>query len=175
MRFEKQQLVNDIKGYLDSTEHLFLVGYNGLRVSDFNKLREDLGEKGAECHVVPNILFQKAAEETGFSCLSDDSVVYGDNAMVAGGEDAVGIAKTLRDFAQENEALVVKCGCLDGSYLDNEDIVQLANLPSREQLLGQLLSVLQAPSRNLVSLLNTKVSTIVYALQAYMDKKQNQQ
>ncbi|MFW5996383.1 MAG: 50S ribosomal protein L10 [Verrucomicrobiota bacterium] len=175
MRFEKQQLVNDIKEILDSTEHLFMVGYNGLRVSDLNKLREQLGEKGAECHVVPNMLFQKAAAETKFSCLNDDSVVCGDNAVIAGGEDAVVVAKTLKDFSKECDALSLKCGCLGENYLDTDEIVQLAELPSREQLLSQLLSVLQAPSRNLVSLLNTKVATIVYALNAYLDKKQNQQ
>jgi len=175
MRFEKKQLVEDIKEELKRSNHLFLVGYRGLRVADFNELRHKLDEKGAECRVVPNILFKKAAEDTDFKCVAEDSVVHGDNAMVIGGEDAVAVAKALCDFADEKGQLSVKAGCLDGNFLSGHRVGELADLPSREELLGQLLGLLQAPTRNLVSLLNRKTSTIVYALKAYMDKKENQQ
>ena len=174
MRFEKEQLVNDMKQFLESSDNIFVVGYKGLRVADFNDLRQRLSETGAECHVVPNILFQKAVSETQFKNVAEDSILTGDNAIVAG-DDAVNVAKVLRDFSDEYSGLTLKAGSLEGRFLNSSKVLDLASLPPRQELLGQLVGVLQAPSRDFVSLLSRKTATVVYALQAYIDKQENQQ
>lgn len=174
MRPEKQQMAQDIGGMLESSEHLFLIGYKGLSVAEFNSLRDDLASQGAECHVVPNRLFQIAAKNTQFEVVAEAPVVKLDNAVILGGDDPVAVAKVLQNFADDNGALTVKAGVLDGSLLEAAEVTALAKLPSREVLLGQLLGVLQAPARNLVSTLSQKTATIVYALKSYLDEKQSQ-
>ena len=173
MRAEKKQLVQDIGQLLQSSAHLFLITYKGITVEQFSDVRAKLAERGAECHVVPNRLFQRAAEDTGLACLAEMPVT-GDTAIVTGGEDAVAIAKILRDVVKGINAVTLKAGALDGKRLEPNEIVDLAALPGREILLAQLLGVLQAPARNLVSVLSQKTASIVYVLQAYADKQQQQ-
>jgi large subunit ribosomal protein L10 len=173
MRAEKKQLVQDIGQLLQSSAHLFLVTYKGITVEQFSDLRTKLAAQGAECHVVPNRLFKRAAEEAGLESLTAVPLA-GDTAVVTGGEDAVAVAKTLRDLVKGIDAVTLKAGALDGKRLEPNEIVDLAALPGREILLAQLLGVLQAPARNLVSVLSQKTASIVYVLQAYADKQQQQ-
>ncbi|MCF7854435.1 MAG: 50S ribosomal protein L10 [Candidatus Pacebacteria bacterium] len=170
MRPEKAQLVEDIGKLVEPTSHLFLINYKGLKVAEFNELRAGLADIGAECHVVPNRLLKIALAETEFAALSDGGIT-GDNAIVVGGDDPVAVAKLLRTFAKEHNPLSVKQGGLNGKVLQENDVSDLAELPSREVLLAQLLGVLQAPSRNVVGVLNQKVASICYVLQAYLDTK----
>ncbi|MFO7821201.1 MAG: 50S ribosomal protein L10 [Lentisphaeria bacterium] len=174
MRPEKKQLAQDIGEMLKSSEHLFLVGYKGLSVAAFDSLRDDLASQGAECHVVPNRLFRIAANDTDFKSIAEAPVVKLDNAVVVGGDDPVAVAKALKKFSDGNECLSVKAGVLEGTFLQAEEVGALADLPSREVLLAQLLGVLQAPARNLVSALSQKKASVVYALKSYLDQKQSQ-
>ncbi len=171
MRPEKKQLVEDIGRLLEPSPYIVLVTYKGLDVDEFEGLRQSLAEVGAECHVVPNRLLKRALNESQFEPVSRDTIV-GDTAMVTGGDDAVAVAKVLRDFAKDHEALQVKIGAIGGQLLSSADVGKLAALPSREVLLAQLLGVIQAPSRNLVGVLHAKLAGVVYALKAYLDKKQ---
>lgn len=174
MRPEKKQLVKDIGEMLDASEHLFLVGYKGLTVAEFNDLRNELAGQGAECHVVPNRLFRIAAAESKAKPVLEIADLKKDNAVVLGGDDPVAVAKALSKFANDKDSFSVKAGALEGALLKEADIEALAKLPSREVLLGQLLGVLQAPARNLVSVLTQKKASVVYALKAYLDQKQSQ-
>ena len=170
MRPEKTQLVKDIAKLVEPTPHIFLVSYKGLKVAEFDQLRQGLAGMGAECHVVPNRLLKIALADTEFAALGENSMT-GDNAIVVGGEDPVAVAKLLRDFAKQHEPLAVKQGGMNGKVLQASEVSDLAGLPGREVLLAQLLGVLQAPSRNVVSVLNQKVASICYVLQAYLDAK----
>ena len=86
--------------------------------------------------------------------------------------DVAQTAKVLKDFIKENEKPVIRLGAMQGVALTAAEIVQIATLPSREQLLSQLVGVLAAPMSQLVGVLNQKVATIVYVLKAIEDKKQ---
>ena len=172
MRNEKQQLVRDISAELGDSHYVVLVHYKGLKVEEFNSLREDLSQVGATCRVVPNRLFTKAAAEGGWDPLATQAL-EGDTAMIVGGEDVVEVAKKIDAFNNVHEPLQVKFGAIKGRVLASADVEKLAKLPSREVLLAQLLGVLQAPARNLASVLQQKTGSIVYALQAYLEKRQN--
>ena len=82
------------------------------------------------------------------------------------------MAKLLADFSKGHKTLVFKLGLLSGKVLTVEDTKALAELPSREILLAQFLGLLQATPRQLVTVLNAKVASVVYALKAYADKKE---
>ena len=173
MRPYKKQLVQDIRDFLEPSPSAFLITYKGLTVADFAELRAELDEKGAACHVVPNRLLRIAAEEAGQDALQE-LPLQGDTALVAGGDDPAVVAKVLATFKKEHDALTFKAGIVDGALYNAADVETLATLPPTEVLQAQLVGLLQAPMRQLASVLNAKVASVVYALQAYVDKQQNQ-
>ena len=126
---------------------------------------------GAQCHVIPNRLLRKAAEQEGLGCL-DALPLAGDNALVSGGADVVAVARTLRDFGKTREKLTIRAGVLDGAFLGPAQVKALADLPGKDRLQAQVVGVLAAPMRNLVGVLNAKVASIVYVLKACIDKRQ---
>jgi large subunit ribosomal protein L10 len=169
MRAEKKQLVQDLRNLLEPSASVFLIAYQGLKVEEFSSFRGSLAECGAACHVVPNRLLSLAARAAGMDSLADLEV-SNCTAMIVGGDDPVMVAKKLRSFVKENKVVSVKAGMVDGKVLEVADVDKLADLPSKEILLAQLLGVLTAPSQNLVGVLQAKVSSVVYALQAYVNK-----
>ncbi len=172
MRPEKQQLVQDLRGFLDAKRGVFLIAYKGLSVAQMAELRTQLAENEAECHVIPNRLLRRAAsEEPGCAALADVPLT-GETALVTGGSDAVQVAKKVAAFARANPACAFKCGLLEGKLLGPDEVKIVTTLPGREVLLAQLLGVLQGPLRQLVGVLNAEVASIVYAIQAYLDKKE---
>ena len=171
MRAEKEQLLNHLQGLLTASSGAFLMAYKGMKVIDFSALRKGLAASEAECHVVPNRLLKRAATGCGFTELADLKVA-GETMLVSGGADPVKVAKVLADFGKDRKTLQFKAGLLSGKLLSVADTKALAELPSREVLLAQLLGLLQAPSRQLVTVLNAKVASVVYALNAYVGKKE---
>ncbi len=171
MRAEKEQLLKHLQGLLTASSGAFLMAYKGMKVIDFSALRKGLAASEAECHVVPNRLLKRAATGCGFSELADLKVA-GETLLVSGGADPVKVAKVLADFGKDRKTLQFKAGLLSGKLLSVADTKALAELPSREVLLAQLLGLLQAPSRQLVTVLNAKVASVVYVLNAYVGKKE---
>lgn len=172
MRPEKQQLAQDIRQLIEPSAFVFLISYQGLEVDDFEALRTSLGACEAECHVVPNRMFRHAVQGTGAEILAELQL-RGETAMVTGTGDAVAVAKALSDFMKDKEGVTVKGGSLDGRSLGPDGVGQLSKLPPREVLLAQLLGVLNGPARNLVGVLTSAKSGIVYALQAYLNSKED--
>lgn len=170
IRPEKKQLVADLAQLITSSEAMFLVTYKGLKVTDFSELRARLADLQSECHVVPNRLFQRAAAECGLDSVALD----GDSAMITGGKDAAAVAKAVKKFSADHDALQVKIGALNGQLLNPEEIDQLAKLPAREIMLAQLLGVLQGPSRQVAGVLYNRLASIVYALNAYYTNRSEQ-
>ena len=94
-------------------------------------------------------------------------------AIVYGSGDCSAVAKIINEFGKKNEAVKAKGGYLDSKVLRSADVAALADLPAKPVLQAMLLGVMQAPARNLVTVLNAKVATIVNVINAYKDKVQN--
>lgn len=141
----KQQAVEEIASKLKSSATTVVADYRGLNVAQVTELRKQLREAGVEFQVLKNSLVSRAADSVE---LSDLNAVLTGPTAVAFGTDAVAPAKILNDFAKKNDALKIKGGVVEGRVVDMAQIQALANLPSREGLLSMLLSVLQAPMRN---------------------------
>ncbi len=169
MRVEKRQIVKDISNIIDESAFLYMISYKGLKVEEFNELRVDLDNLEATCHVYKNRLICKAAEQINLENLASIELT-GDTALVSGKGDPGAVAKTLSDFSKKHKVVKFKGGFLDGSVLSDIDVEAISKLPPKEVLYAQLLGTLQAPKRNLVSLLNTKLSSIVYVLDSYKNK-----
>ncbi len=141
----KQQAVEEIASKLKASTTTVIADYRGLNVAQVTELRKQLREAGVDFQVLKNSLVSRAADSAE---LGDLNAVLTGPTAVAFGTDAVAPAKILNDFAKKNDALKIKGGVVEGRVVDTAQIQALANLPSREGLLSMLLSVLQAPMRN---------------------------
>ena len=147
VREEKAALVEEVAAKLSQSKSAIVTDYRGLTVAEVTELRKQLREAGIEYRVLKNTLTRLATAKSNVSEL--DEFLKGPTAIAFGVEDAVKPAKILNDFAAKAKALEIKGGIVEGKLVDADGIKELANLPSREGLISMLLSVLQAPLRNL--------------------------
>ncbi|TAN38927.1 MAG: 50S ribosomal protein L10 [Verrucomicrobia bacterium] len=170
MRLEKQSIVNELRGKMQDATFLILTDYKGLNVAAMNELRGKLRDAQAEFHVVQNSLVRLVAKDLGQAGLEPG--LTGPSAMISGRGDVARAAKVLRDFIKDKEKPTIKIGALQGAILSAQDVAMLADLPSREQLYGQLVGTLAAPMQRLVGALNQKLASVVYVLKAYQEQKE---
>jgi len=165
-RPEKTAAVAEIVDSFNEAAGAVLTEYRGLTVKQLQELRRSLGEN-ANYAVVKNTLAKIAANEVGISGFDD--LLAGPTAIAFINGDVVEAAKGLRDFAKANPALVIKGGVLDGSILDASEIAKLADLESREVLMGKLAGAMLASLSQAVYLLNAplaQAARLAGALQA---------
>jgi large subunit ribosomal protein L10 len=144
---QKKQIVEEIADKLKASKSTIVVDYRGLTVGEVTELRKQLCEAGVEFKVYKNSMTRRAADSLDLSGIN--TALTGPNAIAFSAEDVVAPAKILNDFAKKHEALEIKAGIIEGTIASVEEVKALAELPSREGLLSMLLSVLQAPIRNL--------------------------
>lgn len=171
-RQEKQALVKEYEQNLDSSRALFLAHYTGLTVGQMERVREAMAREETRVEVLRNRLFLIAAQQAGKEAAG--KVVDGPTLAVFCLGDPTSPAKTLSGFTREMEGLAVYGGLLGQSILGAEEFQQLANLPSREELLGQVVGGLQAPIYGLVSVLGGVLRSMLYVLQARIDQLEGQ-
>jgi large subunit ribosomal protein L10 len=165
-RPDKAAAVAEIVDSFQESAGAVLTEYRGLTVKQLQDLRRALGEN-ANYAVVKNTLTQIAAKEAGVDGF--DELLNGPTAIAFINGDVVEAAKGLRDFAKANPALVIKGGFIDGATMDAKEIAKLADLESREVLLGKLAGAMLASLSQAVYLLNAplaQVARLAGALQA---------
>ena len=144
---QKKQIVTEIADKFKASQSTIVVDYRGLTVSEVTELRKQLREAGVDFKVYKNSMTRRAAEAAELTGLNE--ALTGPNAIAFSNDDVVAPAKILNDFAKKHEALEIKAGVIEGNIATVEEVKALAELPLREGLLSMLLSVLQAPIRNL--------------------------
>jgi len=168
MRAEKANLSKEYIGRLNNSPFFIVVDYKGLKVLPMTELRKRLLKVGAEIHIVKNSVFRIAAKEAGVADLSGS--LAGQIAVVTGQKDISAAAKVVKTFSSEFDKPKIKFGYLDNQRLEENDVLQLADLPSIEVLRGKFLGLLQAPATKFVALINTPASQLARVLQAKADK-----
>jgi large subunit ribosomal protein L10 len=168
-RDSKEQVVAELAEKLAEAKATFLADYRGLNVEQVNKLRNELRGVGVEYLVVKNTLLRLAAQGTSSECMS--AQLLGPTALAIATADPVAPAKVLADFAKANAKFELKGGALQGKALSANDIRALAELPSREVLLGRLLGSLNAPVSNFVGVLAAVPRSLVQVLAAVQEQK----
>ena len=163
----KASVVTDLNKRLNDSPFIFVADYTGLNVTQFSELRTRLDKAGARCSVVKNSYLRLAAKGAG---LPDLGELRGQNAIVTGEKDVAAAAKALKNFQAEFQKPTVRTGVVDRLVVSVEQIKIIADLPSREVLLSQLLGVLNAPAGKLVRLLNEPASQLARVLQAKADQ-----
>ncbi len=141
-RSEKEAVISDVTSLAAKAQTLVMAEYRGIAVADMTKLRNDARSKGVTLSVLKNTLARRAVAGSGFEVVSDQMtgpLIYGFSV------DAVAAAKVVSDFAKTNDKLVIRGGAFAGKALDVNGVKQLANIPSKEVLLSQLLGLMQSP------------------------------
>ena len=169
-RKQKDKIVAELSSRLAEVEAVVVTDFKGLDVTSMGALRRQVRQAGGEYRVVKNTLLKLAARGTDAEKLQD--LYIGNNALGTTDGDAVSLAKALINFAKENDNLLIKGGILSGKIVTHEQIKQIADLPSREILLGKMLGALNAVPTNFVCVLNNVMSNFVYALAAIRDQKE---
>ena len=172
MRNEKKYMVQAINNMIAESDYCYFVTYGGIQVKDLSAFRDQLAALDARCTVQKNSLIKKAAEAMSISGLDAVDLTQS-TAIVYGKGDCSAVAKVISEFGKKCEAVKAKGGYLDSAVLGAADVAALADLPAKPVLQAMLLGVIQAPARNLVTVLNAKNASIVNVINAYKDKVQN--
>lgn len=152
---EKQEYVAELAENLKKATCGVLVDYKGITVADDTALRKEFREAGVHYAVVKNTMLRLAAKEAGLEGLNP--VLEGTTALAYSEEDPIAPAKVAAKYADKlakAKVFSIKAGFMDGEILSAEKVVELGNLPSKEQLVAQLLSVLTGNIRGLAVALN---------------------
>ncbi|MEK7557419.1 MAG: 50S ribosomal protein L10 [Patescibacteria group bacterium] len=169
-RQQKEQAVQEVSEALPAATSVVFVGFSGLTVTDVTELRDKLYAAGGRMRVMPKRLLKIALKNAK---LDYDPATYDGQMAVVWGTDAVTPAKIMYEFAKKKaDALRLLAGVLEGNTLSLEEITSLAQLPSREQLLAQLVGVLASPARGLVQVLSGIPRSLVYVLHAVKENKE---
>jgi large subunit ribosomal protein L10 len=166
---EKKQVVEDLHEKFSRSTVIIVTDYKGLNVTEMNDLRGKLKDVDIEYQVVKNTLIIRAAEGTDASLLK--ASYTGPSAVALSYDDPVSPAKVLTAFAKEHKALEIKAGVLKGQVLDLNAINALSALPSRDQLLSQLLSVIIGVPTAFVRALNDVPKRLLNVLQSVKEQK----
>ncbi len=168
-RPEKVAVVDEVRGKLAAADAALLTGYRGLTVKQLADLRRQLRPAGGEYKIYKNTLVRFAAREVVEDRL--DQLLTGPTAIAFVRGDAAAVAKTLRDYARTNQALVLKGGLLGDKVVTAKDLEALADLPPRDRLLAQLAGAFQAPMAKLAGLLQALPRNFAYGLKALIDER----
>ena len=167
---EKKALVAALAERMQNASAGVLVDYKGITVADDTKLRADLRAAGVEYGVVKNTMLRFAANQIGFDAL--DEHLNGTTALAISPSDPVAAAKVLSEFAKKsNGSFTIKAGFVDGKVINADEVKALADLPSREVLVAQVLGGLNAPISGFVNVLNGNLRGLVVALNAIAEQK----
>ncbi|MEG1642093.1 MAG: 50S ribosomal protein L10 [Synergistaceae bacterium] len=168
----KRQAIDGLVESLKKSDAVFIVEYRGLTVKKINACRKQIRTAGGEMKVCKNTLMRIALTECGIPQASE--IDFGPNGYVLSYGDVAAVAKAIREFSKvkENAALIVKGAILDGQILSKDQVFALADLPSKEELIAQVVGTIAAPLRGLVTVLSGTTRGFVTALSQIKDKKE---
>lgn len=147
IRQQKVDAVAELVSTINESKSMIVADYLGLTVDQMTQLRRKLYDANCDIQVIKNNITRRAVQEVGYQDL--DSALTGPNAVAFSKDDAISAAKILYDFSKTADALELKAGVIDGRVVMLDELIQYAQLPSRETLLTQLAAGLLGTIRNL--------------------------
>ena len=166
VRAQKEQTVNDLADKLSRSQLVVVTDYRGLSVTEMSVLRGRLRQAGAEYQVAKNTLTRFAAKQAGLADLVDDLI--GPSAIAFGYEDPAALAKSFQEYlrAARTSPLVIKGGILGDRRVTADEIGRIADLPSREVVLGQTLGAVVAPLTSFLMVVSAPLQNLIGVLEA---------
>ena len=168
---EKIKKVEELNGLFMKAKSAVLANYQGIAAPELTALRSHMRGRSIDFRVIKNTLARKAVKNTPFELLDEE--FSGPVSLAVSYEDAVAPAKALADYAKSGDKKTPKviCGVVEGKKVSPEEIKALANLPSKEALIAQLLSAMNGPTTNFVGALGGLLRKLVGTLDAIKEKK----
>ncbi len=133
---QKEEIVNKLAEELKDAKLILLADYRGITVEDVTKLRKEVRETNAEYKVIKNNIVKRALDANGESGLDD--LLEGPTAIITSKEDYLAPAKAIYNFTKDHDFYKIKGGIIEGKVMTAEEIITLAKLPSRQELLAKL-------------------------------------
>ena len=168
----KQKVVKDLNAVFGKAASAVLANYQGITASDLAVLRAHLKSRSLDFRVIKNTLTKKAVKDTPFEALESD--LKGPVSILVSYDDPIAPAKALADYAktkpEKNPEIL--CGLVDGKKISPEEVKVLSNLPSKEVLISQMLSVFQGPTTQFVGVFSSLLRKLVGTLEAIKEKKE---
>ena len=169
-RKEKEKLVAEIKGKIESAKSVIFADYRGLTVKETTTLRAQLRKEGVELRVLKNTLGKIAADQAGVENIGQ--YLTGTTIWAFSIADPAAAAKVMKNYSKTNPKLILKGGILEKQGFDAKMAEAMADLPSREVLLGMVAGVMQAPLAGFVRVLQGPINKFGYALEDYRKIKE---
>ncbi|MEW5821302.1 MAG: 50S ribosomal protein L10 [Cyanobacteriota bacterium] len=166
----KAKKIEEIKEEITRSSVAIATDYRGLTVEEITRLRRSLQDNDAEYTVVKNTLAIRAVKDTDYEGLTEFFV--GPTALVLAHNDQVGPAKALSEFMKKAKKVSIKGGMMDGKVLSEDDVKQLADLPSIEELYAKMLGSINSPATGLVSCINGVARNLVVCLDQIREQKE---
>lgn len=168
-RSQKEEILQELVDKFKQAKSVVFAEYRGLTVKDVARVRAELRAKGVDYKVAKKTLLRLAAKEAGMEEIPNE-VMEGPISAVFSFEDEVSGPKIIHTLGKELEGLTLKGGVMDGKLLTQADAVQLASIPSREELLAKLVGSMKAPISGFHGVLYGTMRQFVGTLQAIADK-----
>lgn len=168
-RTQKEKVVDDLAKKFAEEKIVIFSKIHKIPLQRLDDLRKRLKKTGAELKIAKKTLLKRAIESVGLAL--DPRKLEGEVGIIFGYENQVETAKILQKFKKENETLQILAGFLDKKLVTGADVIALAKLPSREQLLAMFVGTLAAPVRNLLNVLQGNQRKLVVVLTKINDKK----
>lgn len=173
MAVTKEKKAETLAAYRDllgRAQALIITQYGGMNMKELDKVRRALRETQAEFHVTKNTVALIALKEHGYDV--PEKWMTGSTAVAFCFKDAAAVAKSLTDLTKDVTKLTVVGGVVDGAAVDADGVKAIASLPPIETLRAQLIGMISAPASGIAGVLNSAVGSVMYALQAKIDKEQ---
>lgn len=167
---DKKAIVAEVAEVANTAVSAIAAEYRGLTVSALSELRIKARQNDIYVQVVRNTLARRAVEKTEFACMQES--LTGPLMLMFSRKDPGAVARLVRDFSKTNEKFTVKILALGGRLLDPKDLKMMADLPTKEQAIAMLMSVMQAPVTKLVRTLAEPSAMLVRSIAAVRDQKQ---
>ena len=167
---DKKQIVAEVNEAAANALSAVLADYQGLTVGQMTDLRKQAREAGVYLRVVRNTLLKRAVEGTEYECIN--AALTGPTILAFSVEDPGSAARLIKDFAKDNSKLEVKALSIGGQLLPADQIDVLAKMPTKEQAISMLMSVMQAPVTKLARTINEVPGKLVRVIAAVRDQKQ---
>ena len=165
----KTQLVEQYTELIKKSSGMVMTSYSGLTVKEMEALRSKIREVGAEFYVVKNTLAEVAFKKAGLTL--PESEFVGSTAIGFTSDDLPGLAKAIVDTAKESEAVKVKGGILDGVLYSEQQVKQLAELPTLPVLQSQLIGLIQTPATRIAGAISGSIRQVVNVINAYSESE----
>jgi large subunit ribosomal protein L10 len=166
---KKQEILKDLEDKFQKAKAVYFSHYRGLDVKSLENLRKQMREQDIDFKVAKKTLMKLAAKNKGLADLPED-FMEGPVGATFSYEDEISGAKLLYTFAKGNEALEILGGIIEGRFVTKEEALELAQLPSKEELIAKLIGSIKSPISGFYGVLSGVMRNFVYVLQAVHDK-----